>query len=130
MRILIAEDDQTSRRFLYKFLSNYGECDLTVDGIEAVDAFMLSIDENRVYDLICLDIMMPKLDGLKALKVIRDIERKRKHEIDRKVRIIMLTAISERATVSENFTQRFEAYIEKPIDTNKLKDKMIELGLL
>lgn len=130
MRILIAEDDQTSRRFLYKFLSNYGECDLTVDGIEAVDAFMLSIDENKVYDLICLDIMMPKLDGLKALKVIRDIERKRRHEIDKKVRIIMLTAISERATVSENFTQKFEAYIEKPIDTNKLKGKLIELGLL
>jgi len=32
---------------LYKFLSAYGECDITIDGIEAVDAFMLALDEGN-----------------------------------------------------------------------------------
>jgi len=75
MRILIAEDDYASRKFLYKFLSAYGECDITIDGIEAVDAFMLALDEGKPYDLVCLDIMMPKLDGTRALKAIRDVEK-------------------------------------------------------
>lgn len=74
MRILIAEDDLASRKVLYKFLSNYGECDITIDGMEALEAFMLAWDEGKPYDLICLDIMMPELDGVKTLKTIRDIE--------------------------------------------------------
>lgn len=41
MRILIAEDDFASRKAILKFLSEYGECDVTVDGMEAIDAFMM-----------------------------------------------------------------------------------------
>lgn len=56
---------------MLKILSKYGECD-TVDGLEAVDAFMLAQKENKPYDLVCLDIMMPKLDGvLKSDKKLR-----------------------------------------------------------
>ena len=63
LKILIAEDDLISRKFLSKFLSQYGECDIVVDGLEAIDAYMLAMREKKPYDLICLDIMMPKLDG-------------------------------------------------------------------
>lgn len=66
MKILIVEDDYASRRFLNKLLSDYGECDITVNGKEAVDAFMLSCLDEAPYQLICLDIMMPELDGIKA----------------------------------------------------------------
>lgn len=59
MKILIVEDDLSSRRFLYKFMSDYGDCDITVDGIEALDAYMLALDDKELYDLICIDIMMP-----------------------------------------------------------------------
>lgn len=55
MRILIAEDDFASRKVILKFLSVYGECDVTVDGMEAVDAFMMALEEDNPYDLICLD---------------------------------------------------------------------------
>ena len=44
MKILIAEDDFASRKFMLKFLSKYGECDVTVDGLEAVDAFTMALD--------------------------------------------------------------------------------------
>ncbi|MGE5604480.1 MAG: response regulator, partial [Bacteroidota bacterium] len=77
MRILIAEDDLVSRRFLFELCSRYGLCDLTIDGIEAVDAFILAWEENNPYDLVCLDIMMPKMDGIKALKAIRSFERQK-----------------------------------------------------
>jgi two-component system chemotaxis response regulator CheY len=77
MKILIAEDDYASRKFLFKLLSQYGECDMTVDGIETVEAFAIAYDIGKPYDLLCLDIMMPKIDGLKALKTIRDYEKKK-----------------------------------------------------
>ena len=75
MRILIAEDDFASRKVILKFLSVYGECDVTVDGMEAVDAFMMALEEDKPYDLICLDVMMPVMDGYQALKSIRKIEK-------------------------------------------------------
>lgn len=41
MKILLAEDDFASRKFMTNYLEKYGECDITVDGEEAVDAFMI-----------------------------------------------------------------------------------------
>ena len=42
MRILLAEDDFVTRKFMTNFLGKYGDCDVAVDGMEAVDAFMMS----------------------------------------------------------------------------------------
>ena len=77
MKILIAEDDFASRKFMLRFLSKYGECDVTVDGMEAVDAFTMALDADEGYDLVCLDIMMPELDGYQALKQIREYEKEK-----------------------------------------------------
>lgn len=40
LKILVAEDDITSRLFMKKFLSRYGECDLAVDGLEAIESYL------------------------------------------------------------------------------------------
>jgi len=50
MRVLIAEDDFASRLFMEKFLSRYGECDVAINGIEAIDAYVHSINELRTID--------------------------------------------------------------------------------
>ena len=63
MKILLAEDDFASRKFMTKYLSQYGDCEVTVDGEEAVDAFMMALEDEEPYDLVCLDVMMPVLDG-------------------------------------------------------------------
>ena len=130
MRILIAEDDFASRLFMKKFLSKYGECDVVSDGIEAVDSYLNSIKEKNIYDLICLDIMMPRLDGMKALKIIRDIEKQMEKEIAKKVKIIMTTAINDKETVLNAYDTGCEAYAWKPIETDKFIIVMKELGLI
>lgn len=130
MKVLIAEDDLASRKFLYKFLSRYGNCDITVDGIETIDAFLLAHDEPQPYDLICLDIMMPKLDGIKTLKTIRDLEKQRGLPDSELVKIIMTTALNEPETVFNCFDSGCEAYAAKPIDTDKLLEAIKRLGLL
>lgn len=130
MRILIAEDDLASRKVLYKFLSSYGECDITIDGIEALEAFMQAWDEGKPYDLICLDIMMPELDGVRTLKTIRDIENQKGVEESKRVRIIMTTALNDTDIVLGAFETGCEAYAAKPINMEKLEEVMKKLDLI
>lgn len=130
MRILIAEDDLSSRKFLFKFLSKYGECDLVVDGLEALDAVLMSLKENKPYDLICLDIMMPKVDGVKVLKHIKDLEAQKGMLPDKRSRIIMTTALAESQYVQNAFEIGCDAYAAKPIDTEKFVEVLVKLGLI
>ena len=128
-RILIAEDDLASRKFLSKILSTYGECDLVIDGLEALEAYMLSISDNEPYDLICLDIMMPKVDGVKVLKAIRDLETQKNIDVDKKAKIIMTTALGETQVVKKALEYGCDAYASKPIDIEKFYEVIEKLGL-
>ncbi|MFT8351416.1 response regulator [Clostridium saccharoperbutylacetonicum] len=128
MKILIVEDDLSSRKFLYKVMSEYGGCDVTVDGMEGLDAFMIALDDGEPYDLICLDIMMPKVDGVKVLKTIREIERQRNIEGGSKVKIIMTTALNDAEIVKSSFDSGCEVYAAKPIDIKKLENVMEKLN--
>lgn len=130
MKILIAEDDLASRKFIYKFMSQYGQCDITVDGMEALDAYLIALDENQPYDLICLDIMMPKVDGIKALKTIRKLEEQRNICNGEKCKIIMTTALNEVELVKSTLETGCEAYVSKPIDTKKLAILMDKLNFI
>ena len=130
MKILIAEDDNTSRKFLTKFLSQYGECDQVVDGLEALDAVLISLKENQPYDLICLDIMMPKVDGVRVLKHIKDLETQKGLLPEKKAKIIMTTALAETQIVQSAMEVGCDAYAAKPIDTKKLVEVLIKLGLI
>ncbi|MCK8060407.1 MULTISPECIES: response regulator [unclassified Fusibacter] len=130
MRILIAEDDLVSRRFLQKLLNEYGDCDLVIDGIEAIDAFMMSLRLEEYYDLICLDIMMPRVDGIKVLKTMRDLEEKLNVKSEHKAKIVMTTALGETDIVKQAFEYGCDAYASKPIDTQKLLEVMYNLNLI
>ncbi len=129
MRILIAEDDLVSRKYLSKVLSAYGKCDLVIDGLEAIDAFMISLKDNTMYDLVCLDIMMPKVDGVKVLKTIRALEKQKGISPDRRCKIIMTTALGEIEIVQKAFEYECDAYAPKPIDIKKLIEVIKKLGL-
>ncbi len=130
MRILIAEDDYVSRKFLYKFMSQFGDCDVTVDGMEAIEVFLMALEEKNYYDLVCLDIMMPEVDGMKALKTMRKLEKEREISADNRAKVIMTTALNAAEGVMDSFESGSEAYAVKPIDTDKLVDVMNRLGLL
>ena len=130
MRILIAEDDFASRKFMLRFLSQYGECDVTVDGMEAVDAFLMALEAGESYDLVCLDIMMPELDGYQALKAMRDIEKEKGVPINQSAKIIMTTALNEGRNVTKAFELGCVAYAGKPIDQEKFENVLRKLELI
>lgn len=127
MRILIAEDDFASRKFMLKFLTKYAEVDVTVDGQEAVNAFELAVEDGELYDLVCLDVMMPNMDGLEALEAIRQIEAG--SNVTKRARVIMTTALNEVNQVDKAFQLGCEGYAVKPIDTEKFLMIMDKMGL-
>lgn len=130
MKTLLAEDDFASRKFMDKYLSQYGECDVTVDGEEAVGAFMMALEDGVPYDLICLDVMMPVLDGYQVLKAVRDIETEKKIPKEKRVKIIMTTALNEERNVKKAFELDCDAYSGKPIDVNRFEQVLKKLGLI
>ena len=130
MRILIAEDDFASRKMMQKFLSKYGETDVTVDGMEAIDAFLMELEEEDPYDLICLDIMMPVMDGYQALKGIREMEQERGISKEDGAKIIMMTALNDESNVKMDFDLGCTVYAPNPIDFGKLKKLLVKLGLM
>ena len=130
MKILIAEDDFASRKFMLRFLSKYGECDVTVDGMEAVDAFTMALDADEGHDLVCLDIMMPELDGYQALKQIREYEKEKGISEEDGAKIIMTTALNEGRNVTKAFELGCVAYAGKPIDQDKFENVLRKLNLI
>lgn len=130
MRILVAEDDSASNKFLAQFLMQYGEVDRVVDGLESLEAYSIAMQENKPYDIIFLDIMMPKVDGIKVLKAIRDYEGKKGIGAGQGVKIFLTTALDETEYVKQAFAIGCEGCIGKPIDTQEISKALLKLGVI
>ena len=130
MKILISEDDMIGRKLLVKFLERFGECNVAVDGIEALEKFIGSYEDKSPYDLMCLDIMMPKLDGLKVLKAARDYEKKNSIDKGNQTKIIMTTALNDKKTVDQSYELGCDGYAWKPIDLDKFEEVLNKLKLI
>ena len=130
MRTLIVEDDFTSRLVLQTFLSRYGECHIAVNGREAVEAFRSALEGGRGYGLICMDIMMPEMDGREAVKQVRALEEARGILSSQGVKIIMTTAVDDVKEVVRCFHELCDAYLVKPINLSELLKKIKSYGLV
>ncbi|GAB7022547.1 response regulator [Salidesulfovibrio brasiliensis] len=131
MRILIVEDEYTSRKLLKAILSDYGECDTAPDGKSGLEAFKSALVEGRPYGLVCLDIMMPVMDGHEALRAIREAEAEHGIRAQDEVKVIMVTAINDPVTVVKAYYQGgVAAYIPKPIEVDSLISILKDLEII
>jgi len=73
---------------------------------------------------------MPVMDGYQALKAIRDIEEEKGIPADRRVKIIMMTALNEERNVKKAFEMGCTVYCAKPVDIEKLKEVLQKLSLV
>ncbi len=130
MRMLVVEDELVSRLVLTGNLSQFGTCDVATDGLEAVSAVKLALETKRHYELICLDIMMPNLDGQKALQQIRELEHHHGLGSGRGAKIIMTTALSDLKNVTQAYKEECDGYLVKPIEKTVLLDELKSLSLI
>ncbi|VVB62739.1 Methanogenesis regulatory histidine kinase FilI [uncultured archaeon] len=114
LRILVAEDDTFNRRSIVDTLKKMGfRADAVEDGQEAVEAL-----ERRPYDLILMDIKMPRMDGLKATREIR------KRWPDNGPKIVAITAYALEGDKEKCLDAGMDDYIAKPVQKDKLAEML------
>lgn len=130
MKSLVVEDDFTSRLFLSEMLRSFGETHVAVNGREAVEEFSASLEAGTPYDLVCLDIMMPELDGQDTLRQIRALEEERGILVGRGTKVIMVSALGDSGNVLTAFREMCDGYLVKPISKDKLHRQLQSLELM
>jgi CheY-like chemotaxis protein/anti-sigma regulatory factor (Ser/Thr protein kinase) len=111
-RILVAEDEGVNRLYMRTFLEREGwDIDEAANGVEAV-----SLARQNKYDLILMDISMPRMDGLEASALIR--------EIQPFVPIIAITAHAYEEDRQRILDAGLNDIVLKPIDENGLKRRL------
>ena len=130
LKVLITEDDFASRRALQVFLSPFGDCVIAVNGFETVETFREALESGERYDLICLDILMPEMNGHEALKAIRQAERDHGVDVSDLVKVIMTTSKDSADDIAEAFGSGCDAYVIKPLGKDKLYSELRKLTLI
>ncbi len=130
MKILIVEDEFIIRMLLQKYLSVYGECFIAINGKEAVEACKQSLIDKKLYDLICMDILMPEMSGFEALKNIRDMESSFGIFSSKGAKILMVTAVEDIKSIFSSFSELCDGYLLKPIDKNRLISQLEIMKLI
>lgn len=128
MRVLIADDDFANRRLLEKIFNRYGEVVSVDNGMSAVEEAVKGMEERQMFDLICLDIMMTRLDGYKALEAIREAEKKYAVLEENRAKVMMISALDEVVLDSIQVCSDYNAYICKPIMLDKFEKLLDKMG--
>lgn len=129
MNILIVEDDIISQNIILDCLSEY-KCSLASNGIEAVEMFRLALDQNNPYYLICMDIILPDLDGYESMKKIRAIEKEYNVPKEKSVKVIITTIVNDSKNLKKGFDLNCDAYAGKPINKKQLINTIKSLSML
>ena len=124
MRILVVDDDLVSRTKLQAAFECLGQCDMAANGAQGVESFMLAWESMKPYDLICLDIEMPEMDGRKALRLIRKTEERWALPHQAKATIFIITAQSDKNRVQDFIDAGCNDFIVKPFDPDFLLGKL------
>jgi DNA-binding response OmpR family regulator len=115
-KILVADDENSIREILSIQLARMGyEVALASDGVEAVAAY-----EAEKPDLILMDVMMPRLNGLNACQKIRILEKKS----GRRVPVLFLTARDSTHDKTSAALSGGDEFISKPVSLQELRERV------
>jgi two-component system chemotaxis response regulator CheY len=130
MKSLVVEDDLISRTVLQEMLKTFGTVNSVTNGLEALKEVEETLKSNNYYDLICLDIMMPEMDGQTVLRKIRTIEEQFALHSDSFAKILMTSALNDFDHIRNSYANLCDGYLVKPIDKNRLILELRKLELV
>jgi len=115
-KILIADDEPSIREILSIQLARMGyEVLIAADGVEA-----LAVYEKEKPDLVILDVMMPRMNGLEACQKIRALEKKS----GRRVPVIFLTARDTTHDKTSAALSGGDEFVAKPVSLQELRERV------
>jgi len=132
MKTLIVDDELVSRKKMQKIMEAFGDCQTAETGKAAVEVFSEALESDSPFDLITLDIMMPDMDGLRALLQIRDVEKKiwiKTGKEENETKIMMVTSHAKKELVLGCAKAGSNSYVVKPFDKEIIKEKLEGMGM-
>jgi CheY-like chemotaxis protein len=129
-RVLLVEDNDDHAELVLRQLADHpAQVQMTrvVDGQEALDYLFragnyVEPDSSPRPDVVLLDLRLPKVDGLEVIKALKDSEDLRK------IPIVVLTTSEAEQDVARAYVNHANSYVVKPVDFQKFRDLMNELG--
>lgn len=129
LRFLIVDDSASARYLLRTYLGRFGECHEAENGRDAVKMFGRTLQSGEVYDLVIMDIMMPKMDGHAAVAKIRELEAKA--GVPEPVKVAMLSSLDDpRNMLRAQFGSGSDLYLTKPVELHMLQEMLVNFGLV
>lgn len=131
LKILLVDDSKSAQLKILSIVSKYGQCDQAYNGVEALDRVKQSLQANSPYDLIIMDVVMPRMDGFETVRNIKLLQDAVNiHEKD-KAKIIMLTSKADPANMMKaHFEIGVKTYLTKPFEEKTLLEAMTNLELI
>ena len=123
------EDNFVARKIICNFLQPYGLIDIAADGEEALEAVQLSLNDGQHYNLILLDILMPRMDGNVVLQEIRNVEKVMAIDFAKRSKIIMTSSVQDNSIILDSFNQQCDGFLRKPITKEKLLTELTNLKI-
>lgn len=127
LSILVAEDNEINALLIRSLLTRLGHRPvITIDGEQALESWIAADSAGAPYDLVLMDIQMPKLDGITATRRIRAYEAGRS---SRRTTILALTANTLVDDRYACFEAGMDGFLVKPLDREKLADALAAIPL-
>lgn len=129
MKVLIVDDSPVESLFLSIFFEEIAQADCVNNGKDAVKMIQQAIECGKPYALVCLDIVMPGMDGYQTLKVIREMEKQ--HEV-KQTKIFMITSCDspDQMIEASGGDSGCDDYIIKPVMSDSLNKLLVKHELL
>ncbi|MGN6115462.1 MAG: response regulator [Nitrobacter sp.] len=125
LSVLVAEDNEINALLMRSLLTRLGhEVIITTDGEEALESWLAAETAGAPYDLILMDVQMPRLDGIETTKRIRELEAGQRA---RRTTILALTANTQMDDRYACFEAGMDGFLIKPLDREKLADALAGL---
>ena len=129
-KILIVDDSASMRESFTAMLGSLAECHLAVNGREAVDLIRQARGKGENFDIVIMDIIMPEMDGLTAVKEIRKFESETGWSGQETLTIIIVTTIKDPSRIlMAQYECGADAYITKPFDEETVLQTLSNNGL-
>ncbi len=125
MRTLIVEDDSVSRMMLQDMLEEYSEVTCVANGAEALKIFL-----SEKFDLICLDLNMPQLDGHEVLAYIRAYENATGLKLGKGSKVLITSIMKNPLHVFRAFRGTADGYLAKPFELEQLISYLRDFNLI
>lgn len=125
-RYLIVDDDDMSRLMLKEFLAEVAECDMAVNGRDGLGMFEKALSEGRPYDLVCIDLIMPEMNGLAMVRKVREVEKTYPIFTDFRTKVFVITANDSPWDKADLvFENLCDDYIVKPFSRDSMLEKLV-----